>query len=428
VAVYSVAQVVAYLKEVLAYDPVLRDLWVTGEITDLRRPASGHSYFNLRDRGTTLRCVMFRTAFGSELLSEGVEVIAHGSATVYEVRGDLQLIVDIVRPEGVGELQLRLEQLKRELEREGLFDDSRKRALPAFPRRIGVVTSASGAVWHDIQTVIGRRYPLVELILAPTAVQGDGAAEGIVDAISALQQGPGVDLAIVARGGGSLEDLWPFNEEAVARAIFASRVPIITGVGHETDVTIADMVADRRAPTPSAAAELAVPDRLELLSGIAASKQRLGRGTEARLLDGSQTASRLAERLGRGRPDLDGLRLRIDDALAAAGLHLARAIDAMSERAEGLRTRLDLLSPRDTLRRGYAIVQAPGDSEVVNDSAQVRAGDRVQVTLARGSFGAEVTSVGTERDASRPTAADRSEAAGRGRPKHRRAPGGKRSR
>jgi exodeoxyribonuclease VII large subunit len=403
VAIYSVSQVVSYLKEVLAYDPVLRDLWVTGEVANLARPASGHSYFSLRDQGTTLRCVMFRTAFGAELLSDGAAVIAHGSATVYEVRGDLQLIVDVVRPEGVGELQLKFEQLRLTLEREGLFDTSRKRPVPKFPNRIGVVTSPTGAVWQDIQTVIARRYPLVELVLAPTGVQGDGAADGIVEALAALQGEPGVDVVIVARGGGSLEDLWPFNEEAVARAIFASQVPIITGVGHETDVTIADLAADRRAPTPSAAAELAVPDRIELLSGLAASKHRMGRSASARLLVGSQAVSRLADGVRRGRPDLDGLRLRIDDALDVAVRRLVRTVESMGERAEGLKTRLDLLSPRDTLRRGYAIVQTPTDSEVVSDSAQVQAGDRVLVTLARGGFGAEVTSTETDGDASEPT-------------------------
>ena len=392
-AVYSVAQVVGYLKQVLAYDPVLQDLWVTGEVADLRRPASGHSYFNLRDGGTTLRCVMFRTAFGSELLSEGAQVMAHGSTTVYEVRGDLQLIVDVVRPEGIGELQLEFERLKQKLEREGLFDQSRKRDLPEFPRRIGVVTSESGAVWHDIQTVVGRRYPLAELLLAPTPVQGPEAAGRIAEAISALQQDLDVEVAIVARGGGSLEDLWPFNEEVVAREIFASRVPIITGVGHETDVTIADMVADRRAATPSAAAELAVPDRMELLSRIARHRQRLDRGADARLQAGSRLAAQLDDRLGRSRPDLDSLKLRIDDLLGLAGRHVEGALGKMTERVGGLEARLALLGPQDTLRRGYAIVQSPTDSEVVSDASRLREGDRVEVTLATGGFGADVTSI-----------------------------------
>ena len=392
-AVYSVAQVVGYLKGLLAQDPALRDLWVTGEVADLRRPASGHSYFNLRDGGSTLRCVMFRTAFGSELLSEGAQVMAHGSTTIYEVRGDLQVIVDIVRPEGIGELQLEFERLKRKLEREGVFDQSRKRPLPEFPRRIGVVTSESGAVWHDIRTVVGRRYPLAELLLAPTPVQGPDAAGRIADAISALQEDQGVDVAIVARGGGSLEDLWPFNEEVVARAIFASRVPIVTGIGHETDTTIADMVADRRAATPSAAAELVVPDRVELRSRIANYGRRLQRGADAGLQAGGMRVAQLDDRLGRGRPDLDGLRLRVDDLLGLAERHVERAFASKSERVEGLRARLALLGPRDTLRRGYAIVQSPADSAVVSDVSGLRAGDRVEVTLARGGFGADVTSV-----------------------------------
>ena len=391
--VYSVPQVVGYLKQTLAHDPVLRDLWVTGEVADLRRPASGHSYFNLRDGRATLRCVMFRTAFGSELLSEGAQVMAHGATTIYEMRGDLQLIVDIVRPEGIGELQLEFERLKRKLEREGLFDRSRKRPLPEFPRRIGVVTSESGAAWHDVRTVIGRRYPLAELLLAPTPVQGAEAAERVAEAIAALQREPDVDVAIVARGGGSLEDLWAFNEEVVARAIFASSVPIVTGVGHETDVTIADMVADRRAATPSAAAELVAPDRVELLSRVAHYGQRLRRGAGARVQAGTLRLAQMDDRLGRGLPDLVGLRLRVDDLLGQAGRRVRRALGAKSERAAGLRARLALLGPQDTLRRGYAIVQSPVGSAVVSDAARLREGDRVEVTLARGGFGADVTSV-----------------------------------
>ena len=208
-----------------------------------------------------------------------------------------------------------------------------------------------------------------------------------------MQQGLGVDVAIVARGGGSLEDLWPFNEEVVARAIFASRVPIVTGVGHETDVTIADMVADRRAPTPSAAAELAVPDRHELLARVAGHRQRLERGADARLQAGSRVAAQLGDRLGRSRPDLDSLRLRVDDLLGLAGRHVARAVETRSERVDSLGARLALLDPQDTLRRGYAIVQSPTDSEVVSDVSKLRAGDRVEVTLAKGSFDADVTSI-----------------------------------
>ena len=233
-AVYSVSQVIGYLGDVLAQDALLQDLWIRGEVANLARPGSGHSYFTLRDSSGTLRCVMFRRARGAELLSNGAAVVAHGRVSIYGVRGELQLIADIVQPEGVGELQMRLEQLKLKLETEGLFEPSRKRPLPAFPRKVGAVTSPTGAVWQDIQTVIGWRYPLVELLLAPTAVQGELAAQGIVDAFDALNEVPDVDTVIVARGGGSLEDLWPFNEEAVARAIFSSRAPVISAIARRS--------------------------------------------------------------------------------------------------------------------------------------------------------------------------------------------------
>ena len=389
-AVYSVAQVMSYLREVLTQDPVLQDVWVRGEVANLARPGSGHSYFSLRDAGASMRCVMFRGASGPELLSNGGAVFAHGRVSVYEVRGDLQLVVDIVQPEGVGELQLKLEQLRLKLENEGLFEPSRKRPLPSFPRRMGVVTSPSGAVWQDIQTVVRRRYPLVELLLAPTAVQGNGAMHGIVDALQALDLMADVDVVLLARGGGSLEDLWPFNEEAVARAVFASRAPVITGVGHETDVTLADLVADRRAPTPSAAAEMAVPDRLELAARIALYQQAATAGMSDRLRELRVALAQTGHRLLRGRPDLDGLRLRVDDLLRSVARLLRHDIEVRSERAGGLFMRLEALSPYDTLRRGYAIVQAEG--AVVGDSDQVGPGDLVQVTVARGGFGAEVRS------------------------------------
>ena len=413
-AVYSVAQVLRYLNEVLGRDSLVQDLWVRGEVSDLRKPGSGHSYFSLRDSGTTLRCVLFRRAYAgvdlmADLLADGSAVVAHGRITIYQARGDLQFIVDMVRPEGVGELQLKLEQLKMKLGAEGLFEPSRKRPLPPYPRRVAVVTSPGGAVWQDIQTVVKRRYPLVELVLAPAPVQGEAAARGIVDAFDAVDRLPDVDVAVVARGGGSLEDLWPFNEEAVARAIFASQAPVISAIGHETDLTIADMVADRRAPTPSAAAEMAVPDQADLIARLSVAQQAITASVSSALRSRSDSVSRLRPGLRRLKPDLDGLRLRIDDLLRSVVSGLRRDVEVKSERAGGLRMRLESLSPRDTLRRGYAIVQRPTDeSAVVSDAAQVATGDPVRVTLARGGFGAEVTSVraageGAEADAEQHT-------------------------
>ena len=393
-AVYSVGQVHQYLKDVLARDPVVQDLWVRGEVGNLARPGSGHSYFSLRESNATLRSVMFRGSAGAELLTEGAAIVAHGRIAIYEVRGDLQLIVDIVQPEGVGELQLKLEELKLKLETEGLFEPTRKRPIPAFPRRIGVVTSPTGAVWHDIQTVIGRRYPLIELLLAPCSVQGEAAAATIVESIEALNDVDDLDVMIVARGGGSLEDLWSFNEETVARAIFKSRTPVISAVGHETDVTIADMVADQRAPTPSAAAELAVPDRIELASGISVSRQMMTASIIGRLRDQKETVAGFLPRLTRNRPDLDLFRLRIDDLLRKVAGSLRRSIAFKMERVRGLEGRLSSLNPKDTLRRGYAIVQTQVDATVVNDPSMVSPGERLQVTVAKGEFDAEVVEPG----------------------------------
>ena len=390
-AVYSVAQLTGYLSDLLQGDSLLQDVWVRGEVANLARPGSGNCYYTLRDSNASLRCVMFgRRSRGAELLTDGAAVIAHGRIALYEVRGDLQLIADIVQPEGVGDLQLRLEQLKLQLENEGLFDRSRKRPIPEFPQRVGVVTSPSGAVWQDVQTVMRRRYPLVELMLAPTAVQGESAAPAIVDALQALDTEPDIDVVIMARGGGSLEDLWAFNEEAVARAVFASKAPVISAVGHETDVTIADLVADLRAPTPSAAAEMAVPHQLELSSGLLISRQALTATVFSGLRARRDALARVRPRLQRACPDLDGLRFRIDDLLRDVAASFRRSVELRSERTTGLAMRLRALSPSDTLRRGYAIVQSPGDVAVISDATQVSQGDRVEVTLARGGFEADV--------------------------------------
>ena len=392
-AVYSVSQVASYLKDVIERDALLQDLWVSGEVANLSRSGSGHSYFSLRDANGTLRCVLFRNARGSERLESGAAVIVHGRASIYLARGDLQLIVDIVQPEGIGELQLRLEQLKLKLENEGLFESSRKRTLPEFPRRVGVITSPTGAVWHDIQTVVARRYPLVELLLAPSPVQGEMAAPGIVEAFQAINEAPDVDVIVLARGGGSLEDLWAFNEEAVARAIYASRAPVVSAIGHETDVTIADLVADLRAPTPSAAAEMIVPDGRELVTRILTAQQALTSLTRAYLSTSADQLRGLEARLDRTRPDLDTLRLRIDDFLSIAMIHLEHNLQVKTEQSRGVRQRLKSLSPQNTLERGYAIVQKGEDGDVISDASELDAGDAVSVTVSRGIFDAEVTSV-----------------------------------
>ena len=393
-AVYSVSQVTSYLKDLLERDNLIQDIWVSGEVANLARPGSGHTYFTLRDANGSLRCVMFRNASGAERIDAGAAVIAHGRVSVYEIRGEVQLIVDIVQPEGAGELQLKLEQLKLKLENEGLFEQSRKRELPVYPARVGVVTSPTGAVWHDIQTVISRRYPLTELLLAPTPVQGDAATSGIVEAFQVLNQTPEVDVIILARGGGSVEDLLPFNEEPVARAVYASRAPVISAIGHETDFTIADMVADQRAATPSAAAELAVPDREQLVTTILVAGHSLNASVSGHMSAKSDPVRQMRLRVDRRAPALDTLRMRVDDFLRTAAVHLTHNLEIKAERFDGLQARLESLSPLDTLRRGYAIVQKKSDGVVIGNESQVDAGDSIGITLHQGNLEAEVTDVG----------------------------------
>lgn len=391
-AIYSVSQLSSHTRQTLERDSVLQDLWVSGEVANLARPGSGHSYFSIRDGKATLRCVMFRNSRGMHFLDNGAAIIVHGRVSIYEQRGDLQIIADIAQPEGVGELQLKLEQLKLELERQGLFDESRKRELPRFPEKIAVVTSPTGSVWHDIQNVVRRRYPLVELAIAPAPVQGEDAAPAIAESLQAASSEPGVDVVIVARGGGSLEDLWAFNEEAVARAIFACPVPVVSAVGHETDYTIADLVADLRAPTPSAAAELVVPDKTELMAFTVAAAQSMDASITRRLSAATDTTRQLDVRLHNALPDLDALRMQIDDRLKSARRTLAHLLTLNTERVQGLRLRLDSLSPRDTLRRGYAIVQRKDDGSVISASSQVDSGDDIDITLTDGELKAKVTS------------------------------------
>ncbi len=391
--IYEVSQVTSYLREILTYDDILSDIWIEGEVSNLSRPGSGHAYFTLRDSQSSLRGVLFRNSRGLEHLRNGAAVIAHGRISLYEVRGDLQLIADIIQPEGIGELRMQLERLTLQLEQEGLFDPSRKRPLPAFPKRIGVATSPTGSVWRDIQSVVERRWPLAELLIAPAMVQGDSAAATIVEALAALNAEPDIDVIIVARGGGSLEDLWPFNEEMVARAVFASSITVISAIGHETDFTICDMVADARAPTPSAAAELAVPDRAEMSARVFAAARAIENSATASIGDAFNDTDTLHARLARAAPQLDSFRLRVDDLLQDTHSALSRHIELKRARVSGLSSTLSPLSPYNTLRRGYAIVSSRSSGGVLTDTQSVKAGDILDITLHRGNATASVESI-----------------------------------
>jgi exodeoxyribonuclease VII large subunit len=316
--------------------------------------------------------------------------VAHGRVSFYEARGDVQLYVDFVHEEGTGVLHLEFERLKERLEEEGLFDEGRKRPLPEFPRRVGVVTSPDGAVFHDICHVLRRRWPLVEVVLAPTLVMGDGSRDGVCRAIAQLNSIPSIDVIVVARGGGSMEDLWTFNEEEVARAIFASKAPVVSAIGHETDYTIADFVADLRAPTPSAAAEIIVPDATEVagrvrdlsytLATMAVDRVRTARGE----LDWSR------ELLARRTPDVAAQRRMVAEQTRWATEYALRGARGRLAALGSRYAQMHALSPMSTLARGYAVVQHLPDGPVVLSTSDIASGERLRVSLADGSFEAAV--------------------------------------
>jgi len=393
-AAWTVTEVNRYLRDLLESDHNLQDLWVQGEVSNFSRPRSGHIYFTLKDANASLRCVMWRSSAERQtfLPKEGDAVEVHGGISVYEAAGQVQLYADRIRPLGEGALYQEFLRLKAKLEAEGLFDESRKRPLPPWPTRIGVVTSPTGAALRDILNTLRRRYPMGEIILAPTAVQGRDAPPGIVAALDALNQIVHPDVILLARGGGSIEDLWAFNDEMVARAIAASTAPVISGVGHQTDFTIADFVADLRAPTPTAAAELATPDRADLLTLLADIHQRLVRATVAHLTSQRWALSDLRNQLIRYSPlsRLQSDRQRVDEILHRATRALAHHLSLERTQLTGLEQRLNSLSPSAILGRGYAVVSHQ-DGRLVRSVTQVEPDDPLNVRVRDGQFGVQVS-------------------------------------
>ena len=388
--VYTVSQVTRYIKESLERDTLLADLWVSGEASNVARSAAGHTYFSLKEENTLLRCVMFKGGSGGEHITDGAAISLHGRVSVYEVRGDLQCIADIARPEGLGERYLELEKLKVQLESEGLFEPSRKRPIPSFPKRVGVITSPTGAVWHDIQNVVGRRYPLVELVIAPCQVQGDNAAPTIIEAFDAMNAESDIDVVILARGGGSTEELWAFNEEAVARAVYGCKAPIISAVGHETNTSVADMVADLRAPTPSAAAEMSVPDSRELNGRIVYNTRKLYQVVMQDVANRTNGVQWNLSRMEMRKPDTTTRRQQVDDMLQGLVLRLGNALALHKQKLVGLDQRLGTLDPASVLRRGYAAVSRADTGDIVSASSQVDPGDAIKVRVHQGEFDAIV--------------------------------------
>jgi exodeoxyribonuclease VII large subunit len=433
--IFTVSELNSAIATLLAGE--FSDIWVSGEISGTRLATSGHYYFTLKERDSQVRCVAFRSAhrYWKFKPQDGLAVLARGRLDVYEARGEYQLLVESLEPQGYGALQLAFEQLKKRLAAEGLFATARKRLLPRFPRRIGIVTSPRGAVIADLIHILSRRFPGIHIRLFPALVQGEGSVEEIRRGIEFFGRSSWADVLIVARGGGSLEDLWTFNEEAVARAIAACRVPVVSAVGHETDVTIADFVADLRAPTPSAAAELVVPIRDDLLERVAIARAKAAQALRYRLAllerrlrqQGIDRASNvLHRRIGRNlqrideqeyrvrerlraliaarererralevrlrrfdmRPRLSADRRRMEashaNALTRITAHLARRRSAWEQFA----LKLSQLNPLRILERGYAIVSA--EDHILKDAAAVRPGRQIHVRLAKGELDATV--------------------------------------
>ncbi|MGQ0722767.1 MAG: exodeoxyribonuclease VII large subunit [Candidatus Eiseniibacteriota bacterium] len=372
--VYTVTELTGRIKRLL--EQQWAALWVEGEVSNVRPSGAGHVYFTLKDEKASLDVVLFRTQAQRQKfrLEHGQKVRVFGSLNVYAQKGAYQINAAKIEPVGVGELELAFRQLHARLAREGLFDPARKRPIPRMPRTVGIVTSSTGAAIRDLISVLRRRAPQVRVVLRPARVQGEGAAVDVARAVRELDEWGEADVLIVGRGGGSLEDLWTFNEEIVARAIHASRTPVISAVGHEIDQTIADFVADVRAPTPSAAAELAAPDREALLAGVTETGRRLAAGVTRWLR-------------ARG----DRVKLRGEAAVRSG---LARLLERSRLRLAGLGGRLDALSPLAILGRGYAIASSES-GRILRAAGDAQPGERIEVRLARGRLGCRVEEVGS---------------------------------
>jgi exodeoxyribonuclease VII large subunit len=397
---FTVTQLVGQIKTLLEHDQTLRNVWLQGEVSNFVRATSGHCYFTLKDDRAVLSCVMWKqdALRLGRLPQNGQQVLVHGYVSVYDSQGKLQFYADALELAGVGRLYQEFEATKARLAAEGLFDATRKRPLPAWPRRLGVVTSARAAALRDILRTLALRYPAVDVLLAPCAVQGAEAPAQIVAAIELLNAWISgvepIDVIILARGGGSIEELWAFNDEQVARAIAASAVPVVSGVGHETDFTLADFVADLRAPTPTGAAASAVPDRLELAGQVAAQRGRLALAISQQLDNRQQQLGHSQRMLARLSPraQIANRRQQVDDLNLAMQQQMRHRLALRRAELEGSRARLANLDPSAVLQRGYAIVYQQPGAQVVTSVQAISAGDALRIVVADGEFSGIVTS------------------------------------
>ena len=388
-AIWTVSEITRYLRDLLASDDRLKDVWVRGEISNFSRPSSGHLYFTLKDSTCSLRSVMWRSAAArlTSSLRDGEAVEAHGYIDIYETAGQYQFYVDIIRPFGEGALFQQFLRLKAQLEAEGLFSPERKRLIPSFPQIIGIVTSPTGAALKDVFNTLRRRYPLAHVVLAPSQVQGEEAPNNIVAALDALNRSIHPDVILLVRGGGSIEDLWAFNDERVARAVAASEAPVISGVGHETDFTIVDFVSDLRAPTPTACAELATPSRVDLQTNLEELSTSLDRAILT-VLDHLQTAlDRLDNQLARRSPvvRIGKDRQHLDELIYRLSLNLEHFLELKKSHLKGEEQHLAALNPLSVLNRGYAMVVS-ASGEVIRTITQVKADDSLTIQISDGNI------------------------------------------
>ncbi|MCP4581738.1 MAG: exodeoxyribonuclease VII large subunit [candidate division Zixibacteria bacterium] len=397
--VISVTELTKSIKSLL--EDNFPKIWVEGEISNYIKHSSGHRYFTLKDEGAQVKCVIWKgmSRYLTFEPENGMKVKASGQITVYERSGQYQLIVSAMQPAGIGDLEIAFQKLKAKLQEEGLFDESHKKPIPQYPERVGVVTSPTGAAIRDIIKVMSRRAPWVEIVIKPAAVQGETASVDIAQAITECNEYGQFDLLIVGRGGGSLEDLWPFNEEPTARAIFASKIPVISAVGHQIDFTISDFVADLRAPTPSAAAELAVPDGAELSGYFIDSYRHICQAQLENLESSSDSLRDLTSRYGLRKPmEIINFRMqRLDELRQSFKKTALHMVERFGNQISMSTARLEAASPTNIMGRGYAFVSSPESKEAIKSFTQIAVGDIVDVKLYKGGFKAGVTNVRGEK-------------------------------
>lgn len=384
--VFTVTEITRRIKGTLETN--FFDVWVVGEVSNLRRPSSGHIYLTLKDENAQMQGVIFRNT-GSRLrfeLKDGMGILVRGSISVYEPRGQYQIKIEEVEPRGIGTLQLAFQQLKEKLEKEGLFDPGHKKPIPFLPQNIAIVTSPTGAAIKDMVNIINRRFPGVQIFLYPVKVQGDGAADEIAQAIYEINRMADIEVIIVGRGGGSIEDLWAFNEEIVARSIYASQIPVISAVGHEIDVTIADFVADKRALTPSEAGEMVVPRQDLLIDMLNKNKARLTQGLQNKLILAKNRLRSIANSYAFRKPldNVLNLHQRLDDIIQRMGMRIKHILENDEKRLSNIVKRLDSLSPLRILSRGYSITTRFDDGSPIKSAKQLKRGEKIKTTLYEG--------------------------------------------